>query len=455
MGIKRKMYRKMPQEDVACCPCIKVKYDDVVGLEKEAQDRISYDHKNIDSERTHLNLYIKGLDKDGNPIIETSKYQESLLERILNRIKGAGAKIRHDHNNGKSFEPEKQFIERGYNTKESVIAEGIEFQLSHKQAMRLLADDDLLEKNGKIKKIERVPADSKTLDFFRETYLFACQKWGPENIVGAYIHFDEYTPHLHLFVVPLALKKVKYAGKYLTDEKGEPVMKARLDAKSIFSKDEIKQLWPEYAEAMKEFGATAAKGLAPKGTYDKVASLEALAAELEQDIQEKQAEKDRLEMETKSMIEQEEQLQDSIAQVRQQKERAIKDKNNAEYEAKQANLVIDLAKSIRSTLIAGLNDICKQQKHTWEEVVDFDIREEIRKGKDQYLMETNYKYLTYIIYLRSSKGDEKSITVNQDDYYKSNDSLVKAFSLFFFRNKKQAKVAAIVSPRNNLVGRIR
>ena len=155
------------------------------------------------------------------------------------------------------------------------------------------------------------------------------------------------------------------------------------------------------------------------------------------------------------MIEQEKQLQDSIAQVRQQKERAIKDKNNAEYEAKQANLVIDQAKSIRSCLIAGLNDICKQQKHTWEEVVDFDVREEIRKGKDQYLRETNYKYLTYIIYLRSSKGDERSITVNQDDYYRSNDSLIKAFSLFFFRNKEQAKVAAKVSPRNNLVGKIR
>ena len=36
---KRALYKKEPQKDVACTPCIKVKLNDIDGLDKENQDR--------------------------------------------------------------------------------------------------------------------------------------------------------------------------------------------------------------------------------------------------------------------------------------------------------------------------------------------------------------------------------------------------------------------------------
>ena len=58
--------------------------------------------------------------------------------------------------------------------------------------------------------------EGKTYDeskaYLDDCYDWACETFGPENIVGAQFHFDEKTPHLHLEAVPMAdtIKKTKH-----------------------------------------------------------------------------------------------------------------------------------------------------------------------------------------------------------------------------------------------------
>lgn len=127
---------------MACCPCIRLKMGDIDGVEREAQERVSYDNKNIDPERSDLNLYIHGLDEDEKPIINNTKYSTPLKERIMKRVNFYGIKIRKDRGEGMVDE---QKVEKGHNTKESVVAEGIIFQLSHELAMKLLKEDGMLD----------------------------------------------------------------------------------------------------------------------------------------------------------------------------------------------------------------------------------------------------------------------------------------------------------------------
>lgn len=45
------------------------------------------------------------------------------------------------------------------------------------------------------------------LQWAKETYFFACRRWGKDNIIGAEVHLDETTPHMHLLMVPVAERK--------------------------------------------------------------------------------------------------------------------------------------------------------------------------------------------------------------------------------------------------------
>lgn len=40
-------------------------------------------------------------------------------------------------------------------------------------------------------------------EFFRENYKFLCARYGEENVISAYVHMDETTPHMHFAFVPV------------------------------------------------------------------------------------------------------------------------------------------------------------------------------------------------------------------------------------------------------------
>lgn len=270
---------KAPQYNVACVECMKIHpSSSISGLQKEAEDRVAKESQNIDHERSFMNLTIHGLDVFGNPVVNHDKPETSLEERIYKRIEEVGAKVRRDR--------QEISVERGHNSKESVICEGIIFQVSHERSMEILAEDGMLDENGQIRKDRHLPKNGKMYSLFMDTYRFVCERFGADNVVGAYIHLDEYTPHMHVFVVPVTMKESRYRGEVRKDEFGQPIMKGVLDAKNIFSPSTIKQLWPDYAEYIEKYGVSKAEGKVPKGMYTEVATMDAVISQKQNQIDE-------------------------------------------------------------------------------------------------------------------------------------------------------------------------
>ena len=51
--------------------------------------------------------------------------------------------------------------------------------------------------------------EEETAQFFKETYKFLSERYGRDNIVSAYVHMDEVTPHIHFAFVPVVRDKKK------------------------------------------------------------------------------------------------------------------------------------------------------------------------------------------------------------------------------------------------------
>lgn len=81
-----------------------------------------------------------------------------------------------------------------------------------------------------------MPADykgNKAL-FFREAYNFMENRYGKDNVVSAYVHLDETSPHMHFCFVPVIFDKKK--------------QKYKVNAKQCINKVELKQVHPEMQE---------------------------------------------------------------------------------------------------------------------------------------------------------------------------------------------------------------
>ena len=274
---------KAPQYNTACIECMKIHpSSNIAGLQREAEDRIAQNTRNIDHERSFMNLFIHGLDESGNPIVNHEKPDRSLEDRIYGRINEVGARVRRDR--------QETSVERGHNTKESVVCEGMILQVSHAWTMELLKQDNMLDENGQIRKDRQLPTDGKVYSMFMEMYKFVCDRFGADNVVGACIHLDEYTPHMHVFIVPITMKEKRYAGKALTDGDGNTIVRGVLDAKNIFSPTTIKQLWPDIAEHLKDYGVSKAEGRVPKSAYTEVATMDAVVRQKQDVIRQKNEE---------------------------------------------------------------------------------------------------------------------------------------------------------------------
>lgn len=55
-----------------------------------------------------------------------------------------------------------------------------------------------------------------------DSYRFACEKWGEDYIIGAEVHLDETTPHMHLLMVPVAERKTRGRTSTKYQKKSDP-----------------------------------------------------------------------------------------------------------------------------------------------------------------------------------------------------------------------------------------
>ena len=109
------------------------------------------------------------------------------------------------------------------------------------EGMIVTSDPTFFEKLGYV---QSMSPPIEVMDFFDRAYKFALSYIGyhgtDENILSAVIHFDETTPHLQLYYLPIVdtTKKKVYAkgadGKVLRNEKGSPVQAKDECGKSIY-----------------------------------------------------------------------------------------------------------------------------------------------------------------------------------------------------------------------------
>lgn len=70
--------------------------------------------------------------------------------------------------------------------------------------------------------------------FFQETYNFLENRYGKENVVSAYVHLDETSPHIHFCFVPVVFDNKKQQFK--------------VNAKKCIDKNELKYIHPQIQE---------------------------------------------------------------------------------------------------------------------------------------------------------------------------------------------------------------
>ena len=104
-------------------------------------------------------------------------------------------------------------------------------------------DGNIIHNAGdeKTKEINVANDEAHLKKFFDVCYKFACDRYGKENILSAWVHMDETTPHLHLCLVPEATSR--------------KTGKRTVSSASIFSKKELSTFHKDLQDTMDaEFG---------------------------------------------------------------------------------------------------------------------------------------------------------------------------------------------------------
>ena len=203
-----------------------IKPKDIGGLGVELNDRKG--SGNYDKERTQFNIEYVGF--DGHPTL-SSKVYETIYTNNIHFNKGNNTNIL----NG------------------CVVTSGPEF---FKKLGLPMKDTGRVHIEGKhigvpifcpdIKSKEDIP--EPVLEYFNESYRFLSNIVGKENVVYAGVHFDEDTPHMHFYFLPVVdhvrrkIFETDESGKRLTKQiytknntiKNVPIQKLNEKGKPIY-----------------------------------------------------------------------------------------------------------------------------------------------------------------------------------------------------------------------------
>ena len=167
--------------------------------ERRGWDEKAYRLKNQDTNnhydftRKHLNFEIN---RKGE-IVPLCSDPMPLHERLLQRLDELGFKSYKDKNNPLGVS------DNSPNCTVGIIVSG-----DHKVLTRLaFGDQDVdftLQKSN-----AHVILKQGIKDWAMDTYEWACQRWGVENIIGFDVHLDETTPHIHIQMIPVAKAKAR------------------------------------------------------------------------------------------------------------------------------------------------------------------------------------------------------------------------------------------------------
>lgn len=101
--------------------------------------------------------------------------------------------------------------------------------------------------------VENVPrlhdvfyTDEEIKMFFVLVYMFLAERYGRENVISAYVHMDETTPHMHFLFIPVVEDK-----KWNEKHPDKPPRK-KVCSKELMNKNELNRFHPELQEYLDE-----------------------------------------------------------------------------------------------------------------------------------------------------------------------------------------------------------
>ena len=141
------------------------------------------------------------------------------------------------------------------------LGEAIQHRIEHAGLTRKVAKNQVLALNILLSSdgeaLRRLAYEGRLDDWAEASVGWAKETFGEANVVGAHLHMDEQTPHLHVTVVPIVTterkrkaRESKAAKRYRTKPKNGP----RLSADDIMTRENLTSFQDTYAKAMERFG---------------------------------------------------------------------------------------------------------------------------------------------------------------------------------------------------------
>ena len=167
--------------------------------ERRGWDENTYRLKNQDTNnhydfsRKHLNFEIN----NKGEIVPLCSDPVPLHERLQKRLDELGFKPYMDKNNPLGIS------DNSPNCTVGIIVSG-----DHRVLTRLAFGDQDVDFTPQ-KCNARVVLKQGIKDWALDTYHWACDHWGAENIIGFDVHLDETTPHIHIQTIPVAKTKAR------------------------------------------------------------------------------------------------------------------------------------------------------------------------------------------------------------------------------------------------------
>lgn len=202
----------------------KKSFSSQVGNEAERRgwDEKRYQLKNADIDKNnHYNYSRKRLNfeivKDGK-IVPLGSQSVPLHERLQHRLDELGFKPYMDA---------KRPDQVSRNSPNCTV--GIIFSGDHDVLKRLAFGEQKLNTSDPNADHSKVVLQKGIYDWALDTYRFACEKWGEENVIGFDVHCDETSIHAHVQTVPVeqVKKRGRIGSKYIHKDNPENVLSTK------------------------------------------------------------------------------------------------------------------------------------------------------------------------------------------------------------------------------------
>ena len=199
----------------------KKSFSSQVGNEAERRgwDEKRYQLKNADIDKNnHYNYSRKILNFEivkGGKIVPLGSQSVPLHERLQHRLDELGFKPYMDA---------KRPDQVSRNSPNCTV--GIIFSGDHDVLNRLAFGEQKLNTSDPNADHSKVVLQKGIYDWALDTYRFACEKWGEENVIGFDVHCDETSIHAHVQTVPVeqVKKRGRIGSKYIHKDNSEKVL---------------------------------------------------------------------------------------------------------------------------------------------------------------------------------------------------------------------------------------